>query len=417
MATDRKTVHKHFGYLRCDDFAAYLEEMAAKGWHLESWGAALHFVKGAPEQVTYAVEVFSDATDYDTRPEPNTQEFAEYCEAAGWHLVDARGKMCIFKKLRSDALPITTQEERLDTVFREERKGILRNILISGIWVAMRWGEFLGYGFLRDAFLPQNLMILIGWTTLFLAAVGSFFCLVIWKIRSKKRIRDGLMLHLGRGGPFPGFGNRGYSVALIIVLPMWLSGLVWMGEWGAVTVILVFYAAMLLMGWLIARFRPDAVTNQIIQILVSCVLVIGVFIIGIGSLAVEPAQTTPPEDLPLRYEDIGGDAGALEHVDTEYRSSVLGSMSYFGLFYEDGYVVYFIYESEKSWVLDRVWEEETSASNWEDCTDLWEAEQAVSRFGYGYVVRYPDRIITFNGIYGDQLTHEQIARIRDILCP
>ena len=48
---------------------------------------------------------------------------------------------------------------------------------------------------------------------------------------------------------------------------------------------------------------------------------------------------------------------------------------------------------------------------------MWEAEQAVSRFGYGYVVRYPDRIITFNGIYGDQLTHEQIARIRDILCP
>ena len=68
MSTDKKTVFKHFRYLRCDDFATYLEQMAANGWHLESWGAGLKFNRGEPEQTTYAVEVFSEATEYDTRP-------------------------------------------------------------------------------------------------------------------------------------------------------------------------------------------------------------------------------------------------------------------------------------------------------------------------------------------------------------
>ena len=63
MSTDRKTVFKHFSYPRCDDFATYLENMAAKGWHLESWGAGLKFRRGEPEQATYAVEVFSEATE------------------------------------------------------------------------------------------------------------------------------------------------------------------------------------------------------------------------------------------------------------------------------------------------------------------------------------------------------------------
>ena len=57
-----KTVHRSFNYLHCDDFAQYLESMAAKGWHLDSWGAGLKFRRGEPEQATYAVEVFTDAS-------------------------------------------------------------------------------------------------------------------------------------------------------------------------------------------------------------------------------------------------------------------------------------------------------------------------------------------------------------------
>ena len=84
MARNTKTVLKGFDYMHCDDFAKYLSNMAAKGWHFKEWGVGLKFEKGEPKQAVYAVEVFTKASENDMRPEPNTQEFAAYCEAAGW---------------------------------------------------------------------------------------------------------------------------------------------------------------------------------------------------------------------------------------------------------------------------------------------------------------------------------------------
>ena len=95
MGKTKKTTFKVFDYMHCDDFARYLERMAAKGRHFKEWGAGLKFEKGEPKQVNYAVEVFTKASETDLRPEPNTQEFAEYCEAADWKLVDAKQKFCI----------------------------------------------------------------------------------------------------------------------------------------------------------------------------------------------------------------------------------------------------------------------------------------------------------------------------------
>ena len=68
MSKTKKTTFKVFDYMHCDDFAKYLERMAAKGWHFKEWGAGLKFEKGEPTQVTYAVEVFNKASENDLRP-------------------------------------------------------------------------------------------------------------------------------------------------------------------------------------------------------------------------------------------------------------------------------------------------------------------------------------------------------------
>jgi hypothetical protein len=59
------------------------------------------------------VEVFPKATENDIRPEPHTQEFAEYCEAAGWKFIDAEQKFCIFKKMDPDTADLFLPEERI----------------------------------------------------------------------------------------------------------------------------------------------------------------------------------------------------------------------------------------------------------------------------------------------------------------
>ncbi|MBM6854546.1 DUF2812 domain-containing protein [Mediterraneibacter glycyrrhizinilyticus] len=79
-----RRVFKDFGYLECDAFAEYLHGMSMKGWHFREWRLGLVFEKGEPEDVCYCVEVFPKGSEMDTKPEEPAEEYAEYCQAAGW---------------------------------------------------------------------------------------------------------------------------------------------------------------------------------------------------------------------------------------------------------------------------------------------------------------------------------------------
>ena len=79
----KKTVYKNFDYTQCNEFATFLSEMAAQGWHFKEWSLGLVFESGEKKSVEYAVEIFIHGKEEDLRPEPQTEEFAEYCEAAG----------------------------------------------------------------------------------------------------------------------------------------------------------------------------------------------------------------------------------------------------------------------------------------------------------------------------------------------
>ncbi len=80
----KRVVFKKYHYRECDSFADYLERMAAKGWIFKGWKLGLVFYKDQPRKETYAVEIFPEGDENDKRPEPNTQEYARYCEEAGW---------------------------------------------------------------------------------------------------------------------------------------------------------------------------------------------------------------------------------------------------------------------------------------------------------------------------------------------
>ena len=118
MGTKYKRVRKEFDYMHCDDLAAYLSEMAAKGWHFKIWEDKLVFEKGEPAAVTYAVEIFDKAKERDLEPGQAAFEFSEYCEAAGWKFIDSRRKLCVLKKIREDAVPLFTPEERVKSAWK-----------------------------------------------------------------------------------------------------------------------------------------------------------------------------------------------------------------------------------------------------------------------------------------------------------
>ena len=124
----RKTVRKNFRYIECDAFAEYLRDMSLQGWHFCGWTSGLVFEKGEPEDVCYCVEVFPKGSEMDTAPEPDAMDYAEYCRAAGWELIDGQRSFCIFRRIDEDAVPIVTEEERLENIFRAERKALLSEL-------------------------------------------------------------------------------------------------------------------------------------------------------------------------------------------------------------------------------------------------------------------------------------------------
>ena len=113
-----KHVFRRYANSDCDAMALYLEQMAAKGWHFRGWGFGMEFEEGEPSEVRYDVQVFNNNSESQIKPGDDTFEYAAYCEAAGWTLVDSMGKLVVFRALEKNAEPIVTKEEK----FRNIRK-------------------------------------------------------------------------------------------------------------------------------------------------------------------------------------------------------------------------------------------------------------------------------------------------------
>lgn len=418
MGKNKKTVLKSFDYLHCDDFAAYLEEMAGKGWHFKEWGAGLVFEMGVPEKACYAVEVFMDGTEYDTRPEVHTQEFAEYCEAAGWVLVDAKRKFCIFKKVREDAVEILTDEERLSNIAKEEQRGILRELGTAMMWCILQTLQFSGSGFVNRIFSNPMLLIMLLWYAMAFAAVGRGLHFLVWKRNAAKYIADGKRIWFGKKEKQFSFLSGWYTRASTAMLVLYIIGLVLLGDFHTLFMIVIIMIPILLMCYLIAKFRPDALTNQIVQTIIPCIVLILVLVVSLGIMFSDDGETADVADVPLLYEEIGEQAGELEEITLDGSTSIFGSGLRCWLYYEEEHVYYQVYKSDYPWVLDTIWNREMERKYNQLGTDvnaLWNAKSAIRNVPGSYLVRYNDTILILNFAEDTILSREQAEIIRKAL--
>lgn len=413
MFAKSKTVFRGFRYQDCDDFAAYLNHMARRGWHFREWKAGLVFEQGPPEESRYAVEIFTDGSEYDTRPEPKTQEFAAYCEAAGWQLVDAKKKFVIFKAIRENPLPIMTDRERLDSVARSIRKEIFYHVILAAVWVAMRIGDY-ATAFERYIFSDFHLLITVFWALLLLSALvrcGGFF---LWKFRCKKLLEEGKLLFFGKGRN--GLKQNWFQIFSGIMLVVILTAAVFQGDTAMAVFSGVYLGALLLMGLLIAVFRPDAVTNQIIQVVFNVLLVLVMMVVLVAALlGNEPAILHTPS---LTYEDFGVEIPTEDIRSSELEEGILGTWEYANLDCGNDFLYYHLYTTEHSWILQEIWERETDGKVNEtrtDCTTLWGAREAFRNNAGNYLIRYDDRIWVICPSLETPLTQEQISRIIETL--
>lgn len=418
MGATRKTVLKSFGYLHCDDFAAYLTQMAAKGWHLKEWGIGLVFEKGQPEDVQYAVEVFIDGSEYDTRPGVHTLEFAQYCEATGWKLVDAKRKFVIFKKISEDAIEILTPRERLENIAKEERKEILSRMATAYIFSLFRILDLAGFGFTNYIFSNLFLLTFAICICFSISSTVRLFHYLFWKSSTAKKIENGESVRFSeksnlfsQNSGWRSWFRSGFFLlytVLLVVLKQYLF----------LIILLIIICSLQAMSYWVDHFRPEADVHQTIQAVVSVFLVMFLFSAAIVMYYTQNSTKTIPQEVPLYYEDLGADAGKIEDIRLNKSTSVLGSELYCSINYEEEIIYYNVYSSDHSWIIDWIWNhhiDEWYELRGDNVTDLFDAVSAVRDKHGTYLVKYRNAIWILDFSINTELSPVDVRIIQDAL--
>ncbi len=419
MCAKKKTVFKGFHYMHCDDFAKYLSDMSAKGWHFIEWGAGLKFEKGEPEQVVYAVEVFPKASDNDLRPEPDTQEFAEYCEAAGWKFVDAKQKFCIFKMLREDAIALFTPEERVNNALKGSFSGIAIALLVLyGLNAVLQWCR-LATLFESNIFSGSFLFAVSIWTVMFFVQLITMLYALGKSINLKRKIRTGKKIYIGS------CQNGNYHIKIkdvyvLILIALLLYYFYMMEQTSIVILNVLIIAGTLGFGLLLNKIRPKRDMFVIIQVIYAIVFTISIIFFTMLIFRNKEENSDFEKDLaPLVISDYREWNDAIEDISVHKDKNFLGSKTTCFVLGKKESVYYNIYKSKYTWTLDRIWEEELSGKKFneeaEDCTAEWGAEKALRNRIGTYYVRYKDSILIFSEDKDVDLLKEQIETILDKL--
>lgn len=425
----RKTVRKNFRYIECDAFAEYLHDMSLRGWHFCGWTGGLVFEKGEAEDICYCVEVFPGGSEMDTAPGPDALDYAEYCRAAGWELIDGQGCFCIFRRIDENAAPIVTEEERLENIFRAERNALFLELTSRSFLTFVFWGKLLGDQFEDWVFSDARLLLL-----LFSTAVTAYrLCktaalYVLWN-QYRRRAEAGVPVHYGRRDA----ARRAESVIGVLALGGAAGYACLSKEW----IILPLLAAMLLLltgiDYYIGRIRPKRKENWALQIGAGGISVLVMLVVAAAVFSIPgavpgqetdiDAQASDAPDLSLRPEDYREVYGEPVSSRLSSEKSVLGSRASVRISYgteeeedTDG-IIYFVCRSECPWVIERFWNINTRGEYPEvHCEDAWDAREAwgVGRYAKkNYYVRYDDVVFI---IYGEDLSEQKaVDAIREKL--
>ncbi|MBE5950581.1 MAG: DUF2812 domain-containing protein [Lachnospiraceae bacterium] len=423
MASKYKRVRKEFDYMHCDDFAAYLSEMAAKGWHFKIWEDRLVFEKGEPADVTYAVEVFDKAKERDLEPGWDAFEFSEYCEAAGWKFIDSRRKFYVLKKIREDAVPLFDSEERVKNAWK------------ASFHIAEIIAVVLCIGFM--AFVVNSFASFAGFTNFIFAYEkvfrGMFFCIAlfglfysygerIWiRIRLGADKKNGREIYLGnhRKGAFHIYMLQ---VLLLVAIVIFLMDLCLLGHVKIVAFALVAAVAIILFCIFLRRVFPKRRESKEMLIVYWVAIFLGFMVMGMNNSESVDSRKNAAQEMPFlvtHYREYPH-ASKYKLSDISRTRSIFGKSTEYTAWYTidektDQRIRYNAYESRCDWVLNKIWrnaKKEAMSDGITYCTEDWQAEEAFRNGGGDYYVKYNNMIFVLHELPDVYLTKEQIDIIR-----
>lgn len=430
-----KRIFKYYRYIESDAFAQYLHEMSLKGWHFKEWKFWLEFEKGESQDIEYAVEVFPKGSEMDVKPGMDAEEYAEYCRAAGWELVDGRRRFCIFRKISESALPIVTEEERFSNICRAEWRWCLLSLLTTGVVYGTSAVRFTGSAFVIMLFSNAILFTLLTLALLPVYEVLQCIGMAVWQVKAWRKIRR---------GDRPVYGKRREMYVLYAIMILMLARLtfVWGSEGTAGSAVVLWIWIGIIMAVLAGLwfYRPSRRENWVLQLVAG--LGIGIILFGglsasfTGGSMDREEMLSAAQKLPLVLTDYSRTDEEITFSYYEERSSILGTMlsgtieygyppeEGGGAFEEQERLSYTVYRTDIPWLLDQVWQEEIKAGNLEEYDWVVEAGKGYEKWGAEEVlrrewednslyVRYEDAVLN---LYTTKLPKgEQIDIVREKL--
>ena len=370
----------NFCYTERGAFAEYLHKMSRKGWHFAGWKWGMVFEQGEPEDIVYDVEIFSEAGEKDLRPEEETEEYAEYCRAAGWEFDDANRKFCVFRKVSEYAVPIVTETERVEEIWKAEGKRMLIPAIIFGIFAVDYLVTAVKTGIENWLFSDLHLFILFLLPAYFLGYVLQYIFALKWYLTGKKRISSGKPVKYGLR-----IGYRIWNAFVNIALAVLI---VWVYYLGLHKIAVIALIAVLFFGGLQAAenyFRPRRKNGRKIRrIGWGSYIVLSLFLL---ILLPENTSYNEPDQSILGSMEEGSFVLAEETGDKDVQFS------------------YYLYQTDHPWVADVVW----SSQKREDADMGWSSEGnlRIYRAVGQRTIRCKDAVLVLQ-YKSDELTDEQL---------
>ena len=367
----------------CDAFAEYLHEQSLNGWHFKEWRFGLVFEKGEPKNIVYDIEISPKASEYDMRPSEDTKDLAEYCEAAGWKLLDSHGKICVFQKLRADARPIVDTEERFENIAKEEKDNWFRTYLTAvGLGILYLF-EFIVLAFERWAF--DNTLLVLIFTMIIMGIAGLIegVNLNLWTKKQRARLKEGKGIAYRRHGISVSRGR----ILFVVVLIFLVINISMRNNVQQMIPLIILFAGIGVIAFVVAWWKPLGEQRQIFE---TGGIVLLAFAILVGIFSGVFFKTEKPE---------------MELHQSIFGSYVVGEGTYSGNGYTFTEIEYEIYTSPYSWVIEKIWKDENRKMEEyesvvmeqdEVVNQAWGAEKGYA-WGmdgdYMYYMRFPNCIV------------------------
>lgn len=410
-----KTKLKKFFFMpvtACDAIKEELEAMALKGWKLKRMGVMYEFEKIPPKKLFYTVDFFPQASIYDTEPSEDATDYIEYCREAGWELVDMNGTMHIFVSENEAAVPIHTDEKlKLEATSKSMLKTYWFTWFLWPLYLALSILFFDLQSLVTSNMSLCSMIISVGLLVLLLS---DFFGFLYWRIKNKKRIKNGEKIKfIGLKTSRKIFAIKiSFAVVIFLLIPLLFS--VASKNWACASLAgLALFSTVFFIFTdnLLGKFKASAGTNIFVAfIAVILAYIVSFFVLFNIEEDVRPDTVKPTDN--FAFADSPNYTYTV-HLD----KSILASEERVSVDCGDESVFYYItFKSNSHFIMEKYYNEyyKTGYSDMPQEKESWNAKEVlINDRGSCLTVVYDNAIIQFNG--QTDFTEEQKSDIAEKL--